>query len=124
MRLTEFALGLGAIAFAYFGIMLLVNPHAMRRVGLVADHPDARTEIRAMYGGLEIGIAIFLALSFFRDEWIYPALMFQLLTLGGLAAGRLIGIAFERGRVGRLLWFFVAIEIAAAGITYWAIRSF
>ena len=123
MRFTEFALGLGALAFAFFGFMLLANPQRMGTVGIIADNPDSRAEIRAMYGGLELGIAVFLALSLFRDAWVYPALMFQLLTLSGLGAGRLIGIALERGRVGRLLWLFAAIEIAAAVITYGAVRS-
>ncbi|MGQ0815811.1 MAG: DUF4345 family protein [Gemmatimonadota bacterium] len=117
MTLDLIALWVGALAFAFFGAWLLIKPTAMRAVGIPADNADARTEIRAMYGGLELGVAGFLAFCILRPEWTEPGLWFLLLALGGLGLGRLFGIAIERGGVGKLMWLFAALEISAAIIT-------
>ena len=50
MTLSQFALGAGALTFAFFGVWLLLNPRALKGVGIVVDNAAARTEIRAMYG--------------------------------------------------------------------------
>lgn len=123
MDLTSIALGIGAISFAVFGIWLMVRPRALAAVDIAADTGNARAEIRAMYGGLELGIAAFLALSLWRPELSEAALWFQLLALGGLVLGRLIGIGVERGGVKGLLWFFAAIETGAVLLTLAAVAQ-
>ena len=50
------------------------------------------TEIRAFYGGLELGLAAFFVLALQRPSWFAPALMLQALALGATAAARLYGI--------------------------------
>lgn len=117
MSLQVIALLAGAIGFGVFGITLLIRPHAMAAVDLPADTPNARTEIRAMYGGLEIGIAAFLALAIAWPELAQTALIFQLFALGGLAIGRLLAIAVDGGRVKRVMWTFVVLEAGAAVLT-------
>jgi hypothetical protein len=124
MSLDLIALWLGALSFAFFGVWLLVRPSALRAVGVVAENADGRAELRAMYGGAELGIAAFLGLCLLRPDFTEPGLWLQLLALGGLALGRLIGISVEKGGVSKTLWFFAAIEIAATFVTLAAIAQF
>lgn len=123
MSLESIALGIGMLGFGSFGIWLLVAPQALSAVDIAAESANARAEIRAMYGGLEIGIAIFLGLCFFEPEWLQVGLVFQLLALSGIGLGRLIGILAERGQVRPLLWFFVLIEAGAAIFTLFALNG-
>lgn len=124
MTLDLIALWLGALTFAFFGVWLLIRPNALRGVGVVAENADGRAELRAAYGGLELGIAAFLGLCLLRPDFTEPGLWLQLLALGGLAVGRLLGISVEKGGVGKLIWFFASLEILATGVTLAAIAQY
>lgn len=96
-RLARTSLALTALAFASFGGWLLVDPHAISRLGVELTRPSALTEIRAFYGGLELGIAGFFLLAVGRPGWWVPALVLQSMALGGTAAARGIGIIVDGG---------------------------
>lgn len=118
------ALWLGTLSFAVFGVWLLARPVALRGIGVIAENADGRAELRAMYGGLELGIAGFLGLCLLRPDFTEPGLWLQLLALGGLVLGRLIGIAVEKGGVGKLVWFFASLEIIAVLVTLAAVAQY
>ena len=61
-KLARTMLWLSALLFAAFGAFLLIDPGGMEKLGLPLAVPRWRTEIRAFYGGLELGLAAFLAL--------------------------------------------------------------
>lgn len=124
MALDLIALWLGMLSFAVFGVWLLARPAALQGVGVAAENADGRAELRAMYGGLELGIAGFLGLCLLRPDFTEPGLWLQLLALGGLVLGRLIGISVEKGGVSRLIWFFASIEIIAVLVTLAAVAQF
>jgi hypothetical protein len=124
MTLDLIALWLGALSFAFFGVWLLVRPTALRGVGVVAENADGRAELRAMYGGLELGIAAFLGLCLLRPDFTEPGLWLQLVALGGIALGRLVGISLEKGGVGKTMWFFASLEILATAVTLAAIAQY
>jgi hypothetical protein len=86
MPLARLSLGLTAAAFGGFGAWLLVKPDALGKVGVEVPTPAARAEIRAFYGGLELGMAAFFAAAAARPTWFEPALILQSATLGGLVA--------------------------------------
>lgn len=92
MTLARLSLGLTALAFAFFGVCFLVAPTSLVQIGVLLYHPNAVTEIRAFYGGLELGIAAFFFLALARPAWFVPALVLQALALGATAAARLFGI--------------------------------
>ena len=66
--LPTIALLIGAGAFALFGVWLFATPNAMGAVDISADSPNARAEIRAMYGGLELALAVFLFMCIGNPE--------------------------------------------------------
>lgn len=123
MSLDLIALWLGTLTFTFFGFWLILKPAALRGVGVMAENADGRVELRAMYGGLELGIAAFLGLCLLRPDFTEPGLWMQLLALGGLGIGRLVGIGAEKGGVSKLLWFFAFIEIVAMLITLAAVAQ-
>ena len=92
MSLARLSLGLSALAFAVFGALFLVSPTTLVRIGVLLTLPNAVTEIRAFYGGLELGLAAFFVLALGRPAWLVPALVLQALALGATAAARLFGI--------------------------------
>jgi hypothetical protein len=55
----------------------------------------ARTEVRAMYGGLQMAIGIFALLGAFRPKHRASAFVFFVLALTGLALCRLGGMVVE-----------------------------
>jgi Domain of unknown function (DUF4345) len=86
-------LGLGALAFAAFGVQWLANPIAMAQpLGIILTNGDATSDARAVYGGLELGMAMFLAYSCWSPKRRTQGLAAGALTLLGLGTARLIGI--------------------------------
>ena len=57
MNFARFILAGSALAWAGFGLLFFVSPENLDGVGLVVDNAVARAEVRAFYGGLELGIA-------------------------------------------------------------------
>lgn len=64
-------------------------------VGVSLPSVTARNDVRAVYGGLQLGCATFLGLCAARRQWLVPGLAAQLLTLGGLFAARLVSLAAD-----------------------------
>ena len=58
----------------------------------------ARTEVRAMYGGLQMAIGVFALVGAFRARHRDSALVFFVLALTGLSLCRLAGMALEGER--------------------------
>jgi hypothetical protein len=108
MALARFSLSLAALVFAGFGFWFLVFPGAITLTGIALGSPDAVAEIRAFYGGMELGLAGFFLAAALRPTWFTPGLVAQSAALGGAAAGRTVGIAVD-GAGGALI---IALTIA------------
>jgi hypothetical protein len=113
MPLARFSLALTAAAFGGFGTWLLVKPDALGKVGVEVPTPAARAEIRAFYGGLELGMAAFFAAAAARPSWFEPALILQSATLGGSALGRVFSLRTDPGDAP-LIRVLAALEAVAA----------
>ena len=121
MTLARLSLGLSALAFAVFGSLFFVSPMTVARIGIVLTLPNAVTEIRAFYGGLELGIAAFFVLALQRPSWFAPALMLQALALGATAAARLYGII--GGGTTEIMLALVAAEAAGCALAIVALSG-
>lgn len=114
MNLSRIALLAAASGFTGFGIACLVRPKSMlKRVDVRAGSARGTTELRAMYGGLELGLGAFFASAAAKSEWSRPALLAQTLGLGGLAASRLAGILSDHPRGALMNVLFIAESTAA-----------
>lgn len=82
-----------SLAFAGIGALFLYDPAGMAtRVGLGLTGAIADNDVRAVYGGLQLGCAAFLALCAARPAWHAPGLAAQLLSFGGLFGARCVSL--------------------------------
>ena len=61
MNLIKLSLVFLSLLFGCFGLTLFFSPELMKLAFLLPEHPSAKTEIRAFYGGLEIALAVFFS---------------------------------------------------------------
>jgi hypothetical protein len=113
MKLSQIALLTAAAGFTGFGVACLIDPTVPDRVDVRARSARGTTELRAMYGGMELGLGAFFLAAAFTFKWEEAALMAQTLGLGGLAASRLAGIVHDRPS-GLLMPALAAAEGATA----------
>jgi hypothetical protein len=108
-RFARISLVLAALGLVGFGLPLLVKPALMGVVGIGFARAAAATEIRAFYGGLELGLAAFFFAASRRDAWLRPALFAQAAGFGGIVVARLAGMLVD-GSAEPMLFLFAAVE--------------
>lgn len=95
-KLTRVFLILCGISFLFIGANTFFDPlAAMAPVELNINTVSALNELRANYGGLQIGIGVFLLAGVWCQSMTRSALLAQALIVGGLAVGRLVSVALD-----------------------------
>jgi hypothetical protein len=93
-------LAIGVI-FVPFGIWALAQPTAVAGMTEVElPSPAALADGRAVYGGLTLGLGVFFLLAARSTQLTRAGLWVALLSLGGAATGRLLGVVLD-GASGR-----------------------
>jgi hypothetical protein len=117
MTFPRVVLTTGGLAFIALGTAWLVDPNTMGRTArLVIERAGAAVELRAVQGGLRIGVGLFLLVASFRPRWARAALGAMFLILTATAAGRLIGISLSIAS-DRLQLLYASIELITAAIS-------
>lgn len=107
-------LALTAAVFALFGMWGLIDPEAMvKSFGINLTTGEARTLIRASYGGFLIGSAALFAVAAARRDWQKFGTMAVILLTLPIFLARVVGVAVDGGNIGLHL-FYLLIE--AGGI--------
>ena len=93
MRLTQIFLLLSGIGFMLIGINTFRDPiAAMAGVELGVQSINALNEVRANYGGMQMGIGILLFSAALLQWLSRSALLALSLITGGLVVGRLVSM--------------------------------
>jgi hypothetical protein len=122
MRLSRGLLFFNAAVFFGIAIWCLVDPHgALSPIGVVPSRPHGAAELRAMYGGLEIGVAAFLLACARRPAWHGAGLLLCTLALLGLGLTRTIA-ALATGTFNELHPLLAGTELAGAALNLWGYR--
>ena len=102
--------------FACMGTASLVRPMLIAaQFGTIAASSDARTEIRAVYGGFGVAIAVLLIVAALQPGNTQDGVALTVgIALGGMALGRLIGMTIERPRGWYPTVTYLIIEVVAA----------
>jgi O-antigen/teichoic acid export membrane protein len=79
------------------GAAYLFVPSLFEMNGQALTTPAARTDVRAIYGALSIGLALFLAPGVFRAGGHANELRLSALVFGALALGRVFGVLVDGG---------------------------
>jgi hypothetical protein len=121
MGVPRAVLLVNAAIFVAFGVAFLLAPVKIGSwIDLTPSANTGRTELRAFYGGLELGWGAFFALAALRKQWHVPALVAALLGYVGLAAARIYGISVEGG-ASMVTVLTLLAEVAAASVSAWAL---
>jgi hypothetical protein len=107
MKRSILALNLAAIGFAAFGLILFIAPGILKSVGIDILNKAGAVELRAFYGGIELGLAAFFAVAARRSEWVRIALTALVFALGGIVVLRgfaLLIAGFQANLLVYLSW--------------------
>ncbi|MEU9817711.1 DUF4345 family protein [Pseudonocardia alni] len=104
------------IFFLLMGGYALAAPAALvRPFGLVADGPESRSEVRAVYGGFGLAIAAVLGLALAVPGLRIGVVLTVAFALGGMAVGRVLSRLVDRPTAFYPIWFYGLVEAVAAG---------
>jgi len=113
----------GATAYIGFGVWFMVKPRAIELYDIMLVSGNARADVRAVYGGLQIGVGLVLLAAlpvstscFSPLIDINAGLFFGAATTGCFGMGRLIGICIEGFSVDLAgsLYMYLALELGFA----------
>lgn len=87
---------LGAITL-FFGVAYLLDPGGILTdaAGFGALTPGGLTDVRATYGGLQLGLGAFLVWAANSDSRIRMALVLVALSIGAVGLGRALGLMLD-----------------------------
>jgi hypothetical protein len=121
MTLWRLILAVIALSYAGFGFAFLFKPDEWAAMVSVAFTTSAgRTDFRAVYGGLEFGVGVFLFLCALRREFVRLGLFASACALIAMATARSTGMLLDGFDVLQL--FIVLSEwLGGAIATYGAV---
>ncbi len=115
-------LGIGGIIFGAclmgsLGSLYLLEPDSLREAaGIHPTTPSALAEVRSTYGGLHVGIALFLLVCAIREGMQRAGLLFCGLAFAGAGLARVAGILeFQAIETAQIV--IASLEIAFSIIT-------
>src|SRR6476659_9861582 len=96
MRFSKGLLWVASAIFVGIGVLFTVRPETLI---VFHDNPSAtaagRIEIRAVYGGIELGLGVFFAMAARSDSRRRAGLLVAALVSGGAGVARFLGLAVE-----------------------------
>lgn len=117
MKLAKFAAAWCGGLLTLFGVLYLVATARMFGYAELTNlTPTALTDLRVMYGALQIAPGLFCLASLWRDDWLEPAVGLGTLTFALVPLVRLLGIALD-GTVNQYHLTAILIEIATFGLS-------
>lgn len=110
---------LAGLGFLAFGVAIVAAPEAVLGSVGISGTTAGLIELRAFYGGLELGLGAFLLACAAKPAWREPGLWSVALVNGGIGAARLLGI----GLTGEFTGFFAAALVWEIGFTVAALLA-
>ncbi len=116
---------IGSLIFLGIGAWCLIAPRsALQGIGIQLLTADAAADARALYGGLDLAIGIFLAWCALQRERLLYGTVCMTLSLAGLTLGRAFGLFIEWPHINLsyILLAFEAAGAAAGAIGIWLVK--
>ncbi|WP_369958716.1 DUF4345 family protein [Pseudomonas benzenivorans] len=124
MRLARVILVVQILVLGGLGLAYFIRPHEMANLsGMLLLAPAAATDVRAYYGGLQLGLAAYLLLALARLELIRGALTLLVLLYSALALARIGGLWLDGGAQQTFNLAALLLEVVSAGLAFWALRG-
>jgi len=107
---------LSALVWLPYGLFCLFFPPIVgETAGILVQSATGVTELRAMYGGLQIGLGALALSGALRAALTRPALLALAFLCAGLGSARLLGTVFDGG-VSSYTIAGLAFEFLSAGL--------
>ena len=114
--LATIALALSGSFYLALALAAFARPSTLLAgFGIAASGCDARNEIRAVYGGFPLAVALLVGWCLFGGEYAVGILVALTTATLGIALGRTISGVIDR-RIGRLPAIFVGVELVVAAL--------
>jgi Domain of unknown function (DUF4345) len=114
------ALAVAACGFAFMGLVAMWAPARVTgQFGISVLDMDGRNEVRAVYGGFGLAVAVALVATLFVPAWRAPAAVAVVVSLGGMAFGRVFSAVVDR-HIGRFPMLYGTIEGVSALVLFLA----
>lgn len=101
MSLTMFAqifIGVLGLIFAAYGAACFINPALLESMaGILSTNSTASTEIRAMYGGVQIGIGMFYCFTAVLKHHLKTTVLLHTVLFSAVVLTRSLGIFLDGG---------------------------
>ena len=107
-----------AAGFAAMGVYALAVPAGiLGYLGVRVEGADARSEMRAVYGGFGLAVAAVLVAAATGEGGVREGILVAVgAALGGMAVGRLLSALADGPASLWPIWAFVGIEAVGAGL--------
>jgi len=116
-------LAFDALVFLGLGLWLTLDPAgALAGLQVAPTGPLGLAELRAMYGGLELGFGLFCLHAARQPAWVASGLWANIYVLGGLGLVRAHGI-FLGDAAAPIMFLFLSTEVGAVLLNAWALRT-
>lgn len=111
-------------ALLVLGLAYFIRPEEMASFsGALLMGSAAVTEVRAYYGGLQLGLAAYLAMALLRQDLLRPALILLVLLYSVLALARAAGLWLDGSAQQTFNLYALLLEVASAALAWWALRG-
>lgn len=109
-------------SFVFFGVVFTFFPKEAADLftGTWPGEPSGLIDMRATYGGVAVGMGIFVGLCARREEWLRIGLIFSALVLAAIGAARIVGIIAD-GSPNGFMVAFLALEIGSVVLLAFAL---
>ena len=115
MNTSKILLTLSALIYFAFGFVFLIIPDIITTMdGIVLPDRPAANHIRAVYGGMEIGLGMLLIYFCLVKDGVKNGLIVLAFSIGVTSLSRLYGIVFDGGGDMSNVLSFVAEFVFAA----------
>ena len=104
---------INAVAYLVLGLWCALSPYkTAEMIGLGLVGAKGLAEYIAVYGGLEFGLGLFYAYSYFNPRTYRTGTIFSVCLYGGIVAYRGLGMLAYRSPTQDVGWLLYSIEIS------------
>ena len=121
---ARWMLRFGALILSTYAVAFLVHPPLLGiLVGFTHHSPNTLVEVSAFYGGLELGLALWMLWAAAADDRLQAGLMLSFLVFVAAGSARLVGIVrfgFEDPSQPIVTAIELAWSLVALGLARWS----
>lgn len=115
MSIGRIALFMSVVGWTFGAAFLAWPVELVSLVDIELRSATARTDVRAVYGGLQLGLAAFLTYCAASPERTVVGLAATTACITGLATGRFLGLLVD-GEWARITLLYLSIEASSAAV--------